>query len=87
MRTPWSAPKAMAFVMALLDSPGLGVLVQTERHPAVAGQVVAEHPWLAGNVLHDAHTAILMREHGVRQVCTRDADFHRFAFVEVVDIV
>ena len=51
----------------------------------VAGQVLAELPHIAGNILHDAHTAILMREHGVRQVCTRDTDFHRFPFVEVVD--
>lgn len=29
--------------------------------------------------------AILMREHGVRRIYTRDADFHRFPFVEVLD--
>ncbi|MEJ7668670.1 MAG: hypothetical protein WKH97_08045 [Casimicrobiaceae bacterium] len=40
---------------------------------------------LSGNLVHDAHTAILMREHGVRQICTRDTDFHRFPFVEVID--
>ena len=47
--------------------------------------MIAELPWLAGNLLHDAHTAILMREHGIRRICTRDTDFHRFAFLEVVD--
>ena len=35
--------------------------------------------------IHDAHTAILMREHGIRRIVTRDADFHRFPFLEVVD--
>ena len=35
--------------------------------------------------MHDAETAVLMREHGIRRVCTRDTDFHRFAFLEVVD--
>lgn len=38
-----------------------------------------------GDVLHDTHTAILMREHGIRRVCTRDTGFHRFPFLEVVD--
>ena len=33
----------------------------------------------------DAHTAVLMREHGVRRIYTRDTDFHRFPFIEVVD--
>jgi predicted nucleic acid-binding protein len=26
-----------------------------------------------------------MREHGIRRIYTRDTDFHRFAFLEVVD--
>jgi uncharacterized protein len=84
MRKPWSAPGAWAFVEALLLSPGLGVLGATERHAAVAAQVIGELPWLAGNLVHDAHTAILMREHGLTRICTRDADFHRFPFLEVV---
>jgi toxin-antitoxin system PIN domain toxin len=85
MRKPWSAAAAWEFVTALLASPGLGVLVATERHAEVAAEVLAELPHLAGNVIHDAHTAILMREHGIRQICTRDTDFNQFPFVEVVD--
>jgi toxin-antitoxin system PIN domain toxin len=85
MRKPWSAPRAFSFVSALLGSPGLAMLVPTERHADVAEQVISELPWLAGNLLHDAHTAILMREHGLIRICTRDTDFHRFSFLEVVD--
>ena len=85
MRKPWSAPRAFVFVSALLGSPGLGMLVPTERHADVAGEVIDELPWLAGNLIHDAHTAIFMREHGILRICTRDADFHRFSFLEVVD--
>ena len=33
----------------------------------------------------DALTAILMREHGIRRIRTRDTDFHQFAFLEVID--
>jgi len=87
LKKPWSAPRAWGFVSALLASPGLGVLVPTERHADVANEVIDELPWLAGNLIHDAHTAILMREHGVLRICTRDADFHRFSFLEVVDPV
>jgi predicted nucleic acid-binding protein len=53
----------------------------------VAAEVFAELPHLAGNMLHDTHTAILMREDGVRRVCTRDTDFNRFPFLEVIDPV
>jgi toxin-antitoxin system PIN domain toxin len=83
----WTARQAWGFVDSLLASPGFGVLVATPRHAAVAAQAMREIPQLSGNLLHDAHTAILMREHGIRRVHTRDTDFHRFPWVEVVDPV
>jgi uncharacterized protein len=82
---PWSARSAWNFIESLLASPGFGVLLPTTRHAVVAAQVVAELPRLAGNVIHDAHTATLMREHGIRAIQTLDADFHRFPWVEVID--
>lgn len=85
MRRPWTVVEAWQFVAALFAAPGFAVLVATPRHADVAAQVVTEMPDLAANLMHDAHTAILMREHGVRRICTRDTDFHRFAFLEVVD--
>jgi hypothetical protein len=63
MRRPWNVTEAWNFVQALLASPGLDILVPTQQHPVVAEQVFGEIPHLAGNLLHDAHTAILMREH------------------------
>jgi predicted nucleic acid-binding protein len=36
-------------------------------------------------MVHDLHTAVLLREHGVGRICTRDADFHRFPFLNVID--
>lgn len=87
MRQPWSTTAAWQFVTALLASPGLSVLAATQRHADVATEVFGELPHLAGNLLHDAHTAILMREHGIGRICTRDADFNRFPFLEVMDPV
>lgn len=80
MRRPWNAQGAWKFVGVLLDSPGLSPLAETERHAEVAQTVIAELRHLAGNLLHDTHTAILMRQHGVRRICTRDTDFARFPF-------
>jgi toxin-antitoxin system PIN domain toxin len=82
---PWSTAEAWRFVEALIASPSFSVLEATPRHAAVAALVFGESPELRGNVVHDAHIAILMREHGIRQIYTRDADFHRFPFVEVID--
>lgn len=84
-RRPWSLREARGFLAAVQQSPGLGFLVPTERHGQVLSELVDELPHLAGNILHDAETAVLMREHGVRRICTRDTDFHRFPFLEPVD--
>lgn len=84
-RSPWTASQAWGFVSALRASPSVAFLVHTDRHAAVAAQVVAEVPNMSGNQMHDAHTAILMREHGIRTIYTRDTDFHRFPFLEPRD--
>lgn len=85
LTSPLSAGEAWEFVESLLSAPSLEVLVQTERHAAVAAQTIADLPDVRGNLLHDLHIAILMREHGVRQIYTRDGDFRRFPFLSVVD--
>ncbi len=84
-RRPRSAAEALGFLDALLRTPGLTVLKPTDRHETVLHQTLEELPDLRGNVMHDLHTAVLMREHGISQIYTRDTDFHRFPFLTVLD--
>ena len=86
-RAPWSVAKAWSFVEAILASPSLGILIPTERHSDVAAEIIEGIPHVSGNLIQDAKTAILMREHGIRRIYTRDTDFHRFPFLEPVDPV
>jgi toxin-antitoxin system PIN domain toxin len=85
LERPWTSAEAMGFLRALLASPGLRVLTPTPRHASVLEDVAGQVPLLAGNLFHDAETATLMREHGVRRIVTRDVDFHRFPFLETLD--
>ena len=85
LRRPWTSPAALQFLEAVSASPGLGILVQTDRHRDVLREIVREVPALAGNLWHDVETASLMREHGIHRICTRDTDFHRFPFLEAID--
>jgi uncharacterized protein len=84
-RMPWSAPAAWSFVDAVMASPAVHVLSASRRHPEVLAEIIEEIPHLTDNLFHDAHTAALMREHGVKTVVTRDTDFHRFPFLQVAD--
>ena len=83
--SPWDTGQAYSFISRLIDSPGFDLLVATPRHPAVLERTVSEFSELRGSVLHDLHTAVLMREHGISRICTRDRDFERFPFLTVVD--
>jgi len=84
---PWTVGEAWAFVESLLAAPGLTVLSATDRHASVAAEWVHRIPDLHGNLIHDFHTATLMREHGISRIYTRDLGFHRFPFLEVLDPV
>jgi toxin-antitoxin system PIN domain toxin len=85
LRQPWTAQAAWTFVEAVFASETLGILNHSGKHREIAQQTFEELPDLRGNLVHDSHTAIVMREHGIRRIYTRDADFHRFPFLEVVD--
>ena len=82
---PKRLPEAMNFLEVLLAAPGFSLLRPTERHQSVLAQTIAEFPGIRGNLVHDMHIAVLMREHGISRICTRDTGFYRFPFLTVVD--
>lgn len=82
---PWNLASAWSFILALLDSPGLTVLVETPHHATLAAETMRQLRGLGGNIVHDVHTVVLMREHGIKTVYTRDTDFHRFPGISAVD--
>lgn len=86
-RCPFTMAKSWSFLNALFASSSLRIIAETERHQHVAADVLCEVPGLTGNLVFDAHTAILMRENGIRTIYTRDADFNRFPFIKVIDPV
>ena len=75
----------MNFLEVLLAAPGFSLLRPTERHQAVLTRTIEEFPDIRGNFVHDMHIAVLMREHGISRICTRDTGFYRFPFLTVVD--
>ncbi len=80
---PWSSKHAWEFIAALIESPSLRVLEHTSLHTEIAKEVLGQP--LRGNDVHDAHIAILLREHGIGTIYTRDSRFHRFPFLKVID--
>ena len=82
---PLRLAEAWAWIEVLRAGRGFRILAETERHPDVLGELAARHPRLAGNPVHDLHTAALMLEHGIAEIRTADTDFHQFLFLRVVN--
>jgi hypothetical protein len=82
---PLTFAEAWSFIQDLRASPSFGILVETDHHPEVVRDLTREYPRISGNRLHDLHVAALMREHGVVEIRTADADFHEFKFLRVVN--
>ncbi len=65
--------------------PNAVLLSETERHAEVLDRLLADvRP--TGNLVHDAHIASVMLEHGVRDIVTNDADFRRFPGIRVIGL-
>jgi len=83
-RTPTPAEEAVDVIRLLLSAPAVHPLAETERHADMLAQVARETPPV-GNLAHDLHIAVLLREHGVTELLTNDSDFHKFKGFKVVN--
>lgn len=81
---PLRPTDAWTFVESLLASPSLRMLGPTERHAAVLGEVLAGLP-LPSADLAGLDGAVVLREHGVRELLSTDRGMRRFAFLAVRD--
>lgn len=82
-----SLTKALENVEKFCGAPNLEIIQETSMHQALLREGSNNLLPLRGNLLHDVHTIILMREHDIKKIYTADTDFHRFPGVEVVNPV
>ena len=82
---PLKLSEAWTFVDRLWEAPSFSLLVETNHHADVLAALAVEYPRMTGNILHDLHTVALMKEHGVTEIRSADADFHQFKFLRVVN--
>jgi uncharacterized protein len=75
---------AAADIQAILGSPSLVLLSETDHHAEVMEGVVRASG-ATGNLIHDAHIAALCLEHGVSELVTGDRDFLRFEGLRIMD--
>ena len=81
---PLSPAEALGNVDALVALPHVRLLSEDDGFLEVYREVSGSFP-VRGNLVPDAHLAAILRQHGVRTLYTRDADFRKFGFLEVRD--
>lgn len=74
---PTDLDLALRDVEHLLASPALTMVGEGPAHVRAMGDVLRSGRTV-GNLVHDAHIAALLIEHGVREILTVDRDFTRF---------
>lgn len=81
---PLSPAEAIENVETLMNSPGLRMLGEDKGFWAAYKDATVEVP-TRGNLVPDAHLATILRQHGVDTIYTRDRDFRKFTWLNVVD--
>lgn len=81
---PLSPREALANVEALAGLPHVRLLAEEPGFLDVYREVSGALP-VRGNLVPDAHLAALLRQHGVKTLFTRDADFLKFPFLDLRD--
>ncbi len=82
---PSSVADAWRFVQDVLRFPTAVLLAETDRHEEVLAGVL-EASGATANLVHDAHIAALMVEHGISDLLTGDRDFDRFPGIRRVPL-
>ncbi|HKS97333.1 MAG TPA: TA system VapC family ribonuclease toxin [Terriglobia bacterium] len=81
---PTPLPAAWAAIEVLLDSPSVVVISAGPRHRTILADLLRRAP-VTGNLVHDAHIAALLIEHGVGEILTADDDFRKFREIKVTN--
>ena len=82
--SPLSTDEAWGFVQVLLDSPAFLPLAESDRHAAYAARALGARG-VKGNLIHDAHIAAVLANHGITEIWSFDQDLRRFPGLTVKD--
>lgn len=76
------AEKNISFFLSL---PQTEILLEERNFFEVYRQLITETGEVSGNLVHDAHIAALMRQHGVKKIYTLDIQFKVFPSLEIIN--
>jgi toxin-antitoxin system PIN domain toxin len=82
---PMSIKQALGNIKNLLAQPAVIRLDAGRDHLVYFEKIVSQVAPVKGNFVHDCRIAAIMKEHGVREILTRDSDFRKIPGLSVVN--
>jgi toxin-antitoxin system PIN domain toxin len=83
-KKPLSPAAAWQNLCALLALPRVRIITEEADFPQFYADATRSLN-IRGNLVPDAHLAVLLRQHGVNRLYTADSDFRKFEFLEVIN--
>ena len=84
--SPLLLNQAVDLVTEFVDQYEIVILDENEKWWKELKDLLKVNPALKGNEVFDARIALCLRYHGIRQICTLDADFAKYPFLRIVTI-
>ena len=84
---PLSAKAAVSALEELFDYYQIRVLDEDTAWWKDIPEMEIEIPGLKGNEIFDARIALCLRSHKVKRIYTRDADFKKYSFLQVIQLL
>ena len=82
--SPLKLEKAVDTLSRLIEAYDIRILDEDTSWWKDLGEITKQIPGLKGNEVFDARIAICLRQHKVKRIWTRDADFKKYSFLQVI---
>lgn len=82
--SPLKLEKAIDALSLLIEAYDIRILDEDTNWWKDLGEITKQIPGLKGNEIFDARIALCLRQHKVKRIWTRDADFKKYSFLQVI---
>jgi len=82
--SPLKTGAAVSAISELLESYSVRILDEDTHWWKSLAEIERQIPGLKGNEVFDARIAICLKQHNVKRIFTRDSDFKKYSFLQVV---
>lgn len=81
---PLKIEKAVEALSQLIDAYDIRILDEDTNWWKDLSGITKQIPGLKGNEVFDARIALCLKQHKIKRIWTRDADFKKYSFLQVI---